>query len=148
VVRTSFHRSRGPSHGSAARPLSVLLAEDQGELRELLARGLESDGACVECVSDGAAALELLFDDRFRPDVVVSDVRMPGFTGVEVLRAMRTAGLTTPVVLFTGFGHAVSPEELGELGGAALLEKPFDFDDLRTALLHLGFFAGPERTDP
>lgn len=137
MLRSSLYRS---PH-EPTRPLSVLLAEDQDELRELVARSLENDGAYVECVADGAAALERLFESRFRPDVVVSDVRMPGRTGLDVVRAMRAAGLTTPVVLVTGFGESVTHRELDELGGVALIEKPFDFDDLRTALRNLGSIA-------
>lgn len=119
------------------RPISILLAEDHADFRELLARELESDGVLVDCVADGDAALARLLDGRLRPDAVVSDVRMPGKSGVDVLRALRRAGLTIPVILLTGFGQSVSRLEIESFGGAVLLEKPFDFDDLRTALENL-----------
>lgn len=122
---------------SAVRPVFVLLAEDQDEFRELLARGLEADGAVVDCVADGAAALTRLFELRFRPDVIVSDVRMPRKTGIDVLRAVRAAGLTIPVILLTGFGQSVSRKEIEAFPATVLLEKPFDLDDLRTALRNL-----------
>lgn len=127
------HRRTAPS----LRPISVLLAEDHGEFRELLARELESDGVLVECVADGDAAMARVLDARLRPDAIVSDVRMPGKTGIEILRALRAAGLTIPVILLTGFGESVSRLEVESFGGAVLLEKPFDFDDLRTALENL-----------
>lgn len=122
---------------AAPRPLSILLAEDHPEFRELLARELESDGLLVDCVADGDAALARLLDARFRPDAVVSDVRMPGKTGIDILRALRGSGLTTPVILLTGFGHCVDRAAIEAFGGAVLLEKPFDVDDLRTALRNL-----------
>jgi len=121
----------------ATRPLSILLAEDHDEFRELIARALEADGALVECVRDGEAALAKLFEERARPDVVVSDIRMPGKTGLDLLRALRREGLTMPVVLLTGFGQSVDRQEVESFEGAILLEKPFDFDDLRTALRNL-----------
>lgn len=130
------------------RPLSVLLAEDHAEFRELVARSLEADGAVVDCVPDGQAALSRLLEGRFRPDVVVSDVRMPVASGLDVLRSLRRAGLTIPVILLTGFGESVSQDEVEAFGGAVLLEKPFDFDDLRTALRNLPSIARlrcPER---
>ena len=120
-----------------SRPLSILLAEDHAEFREILARALEADGALVDCVPDGEAALARLFEGRFRPDVVVSDVRMPGKTGIDLLHALRRAGLTIPVVLLTGFGESGDRREVESFDGAILLEKPFDFDDLRTALRNL-----------
>lgn len=120
-----------------ARPLLVLLAEDQDELRELLARGLEADGTLVDCAADGEAALCKLFEARLRPDVIVSDVRMPRKTGIDVLRAVRAAGLTIPVILLTGFGQAVCRREVEGFPATVLLEKPFDLDDLRTALRNL-----------
>jgi CheY-like chemotaxis protein len=130
---------RGDHQATArfSRPLRVLLAEDHDELRELVARELEADGAVVECVADGQAATNRLLVDRWRPDVVVTDVRMPGKSGVDVLRAIRAAGLTIPVIAVTAFGDAASRDEVEAFGGAVLLEKPFDFDDLRTALSNL-----------
>lgn len=115
----------------------VLLAEDQDEFRELLARGLEADGAIVESVGDGQAALARIFEGRFRPDVVVTDVRMPRKSGIDVLRDVRAAGLTIPVILLTGFGESVERSAIESFSAAVLLEKPFDFDDLRTALWNL-----------
>lgn len=127
----------GGSTGKAARPLSILLAEDHVEFRELLARTLEADGALVDCVADGEMAIARVLQARFRPDVVVTDVRMPRKTGVDLIQAIRRAGLTIPVILFTGFGQSINRAEVEAFGGAVLLEKPFDFDDLRTALRNL-----------
>ena len=132
MQRTSFRHPR-----PAPRPLNILLAEDHVEFRELLARRLERDGAQVECVANGDAALARIFQGRFRPDVVLSDVRMPGKTGVDVLRDVRAAGLTIPIILFTGFGQGGERKAIEAFRGAVLLEKPFDFDDLRTALHNL-----------
>jgi len=120
-----------------APPLSILLAEDHAEFRELLARELEVDGLLIDCVADGEAAINRVLEARFRPDAVVSDIRMPGRTGIDLLKGIRAAGLTIPVILITGFGQSAKQGEVEKFGGAVLLEKPFDIDDLRTALRNL-----------
>lgn len=130
-------RPHAPEPGPAPRRLFILLAEDQADFREILARRLEADGAVVECVADGHEALARIFGTRFRPDVIVSDVRMPRKTGLDVVRAVRAAGLSIPVILVTGFGQSVSRHEIESIPGTVLLEKPFDFDDLRTAVWNL-----------
>lgn len=134
-------------HGRpTSRPVSVVLAEDHDELRELLARALEADGALVTAVPDGeAASMQLATHDL--PDVLVTDVRMPGRTGIELLRDIRRKGCSIPVVLITGFGDTVDASEVAALGGAVVLEKPFDFDDLRTALRNLDSIARLPRAE-
>jgi DNA-binding NtrC family response regulator len=68
------------------------------------------------------------------PDIIVSDIRMPGFSGIDVLSAIRRVDLQVPVILITGFGSAEVAAEAQQLGAASLFTKPFDLDDLRTAL--------------
>lgn len=127
---------RSPS--DPTRPLSVLLAEDERDLRELLAEGLEADGAVVACASDGAQAFAQLFaEEHATPDVVLADERMPGKSGTELLRDLRAAGVDVPVVLITGVASGLDTGELDALGNTLVLEKPFDFDDLRTALYNI-----------
>jgi two-component system response regulator (stage 0 sporulation protein F) len=121
----------------------VLLAEDDAELRSLLTDALRKDGCDVIEARDGAEAIgqleSALFGERWLgsmppprpPDVIVSDVRMPGFTGLEVLGAVRGAQLRTPVILITAFGAADTHAQAHQLGVTAVLDKPFDVDDLR-----------------
>ncbi len=130
-----------PAAADAISPLSILLAEDHDEFRELLACLLEADGARVQAVHDGVAALATLRSARHRFDVVVSDVRMPGKSGIDLLHALRADGCTLPVILLTGFGESVARSQVEAAEGAVLIEKPFDFDDLRTALRNLSLIA-------
>ena len=117
----------------------VLLAEDNGELRELLQRALELDGYEVIGFADGTTLVDYLGDalraqsDTIVPDIIVSDIRMPGFSGMDVLAALRRADLEVPVILITAFGNEEIEAEARRLG-ASLFIKPFDLDDLRTAL--------------
>jgi len=117
--------------------LTVLLAEDEAELRDLLAQALRADGMRVMTVADGDGVSDELLEGEDSPDVLVTNVRMPLRSGIEVLRSLRRRGSNLPVILITAFGEAINRAEVATLGGAAVLEKPFDIDDLKTALKNL-----------
>lgn len=112
----------------------VLLVEDDPEMRELMALTLRADGYEVREAADGAEALRVLgtsaAEGPERIDLVVSDVRMPGCSGLEMLQRLRGAPSEIPVVLVTAFGDRETHARARRLG-AALLDKPFDMDDLR-----------------
>lgn len=127
-------------------PARVLLAEDDDAMRELVAGALKGDGYHVIEAVDGhdlAARLSRLVLAEWpgEPiDVIVSDVCMPGFDGLEVLAGLREAGIRTPVVMMTGFPSERTAGRAHRLG-ATLLAKPFDLDVLRshvTALARVG----------
>ncbi len=119
----------------------ILLAEDDDEMRRLLEVELRADGHVVFSVRDGTEMLEVLSDASrlpfTAPDVIVMDVRMPGYSGLHVLAALRAAEWTTPVILITAFGEPRLHEQAAKLGASVVFNKPFDVDDLRTALLHV-----------
>jgi DNA-binding response OmpR family regulator len=124
----------------AVRRARVLLAEDDSELRELIAESLRSAGFEVIELGDGGALVDWLGrsigpDGSPRGfDLVVSDLRMPVFSALDVLAAMRRFLARTPFILITAFGDARTHERALQLGAAAVLDKPFDLDDLRAAL--------------
>jgi CheY-like chemotaxis protein len=128
----------------AASPTHLLLAEDDDEMRTMLVDVLRADGYLVTEVSDGeemvSKMLELADAESHPLDVIVSDIRMPGHSGLEVLTLVRSLGLQTPVILVTAFGDLKTHRQAESLGVNAVLDKPFDLDDLRTLLLH---FAPP-----
>lgn len=121
----------------------LLLAEDDAAFRTLLQMALVGDGYDVVAVKDGAELLERLSvslssgsaNDRF--DVVVSDVRMPGWTGLNVLLSMRHEANPPPVVLITAFGDERLHEQAMMAGAVAVLDKPFELDDLRALVSRL-----------
>ncbi|HEV8325337.1 MAG TPA: response regulator [Myxococcota bacterium] len=110
-------------------PPRVLVAEDDHEMRSLLVATLRRDGCVVEEAVDGADLLARLSAGF---DLVISDVRMPGLTGLEVLARLRRAGGSTPFILITAFGDADLHAEARRVGTATVFDKPFDLDDLRT----------------
>jgi DNA-binding response OmpR family regulator len=121
----------------------VLLAEDDLEMRTMIACALRSDGHEVIEVADGWQLLQYLTTHTLnaapdeRIDLLISDVRMPGKSGLDVLAGMRWADWPMPVILITAFGDLQTHAEARRLGAAAVFDKPFELDDLRTLALNL-----------
>jgi DNA-binding response OmpR family regulator len=127
----------------------VLLAEDDAQMRLMLASALRRDGCEVIEVSDGWELLRYLTENRLeslpsldtgasrRIDLLISDIRMPGRSGLDILAGMRWADWPMPVILITAFGDSQTHAEARRLGAAAVFDKPFDLDDFRTAVCNL-----------
>ena len=122
------------------RPTRVLLAEDDPDMRFVLAMALRQDGYEVEEVADGTeleavirAAAEGAYDQA-PVDMVVSDVRMPGKNSLDVLRGLRRLDWVVPIVLITALGSPEVHAEARRLGVRAVLNKPFNLDRLRRLL--------------
>ncbi len=129
-----------PVAAPCGRHALVLVAEDDDELRSLLATVLRRDGHDVHEVRSGTQLLRFLEvaagagpGAPSLPDLVVSDVKMPGLTGLEVASAIRRAALPVPIVLITAFGDEDAHRRADELG-ATMLDKPFDLGALRGAV--------------
>lgn len=107
------------------RPLTILLAEDDATLRRTLAKALSREGHRVIPAVDGTSALALVEAHLDDLDVIVSDVMMPGVTGVEVVRRAQEWRRDLPALLISGYAN----EDLTQLGGAVrFLSKPFDLE--------------------
>jgi CheY-like chemotaxis protein len=121
----------------------VLLAEDDHELRWLIAHSLRGDGFEVLEVGDGLALLDRVGSSLLDTleldaiDLIVTDVRMPGWSGLEVLAGLNSAGCHTPVVLITAFGDHEVHAAGKRLGAAAVLDKPFDLNELASLAARL-----------
>lgn len=124
-------------------PFRVFVADDDREMRRMIAESLRRDGHFVLEASDGGA-LWLDLGHAFygaAPDgqgsVIVSDVRMPGHDGLEILRRMRAHPWCPPFILITAFGDPALHQEALRLGAHVVLDKPFDLSALRSAVLEL-----------
>jgi CheY-like chemotaxis protein len=121
----------------------ILVADDDAEMRCLIAHALRRDGHEVVEVCDGMELLQYLathqleVDSGQAIDLLISDIRMPGRNGLDVLAGMRWADWSIPVILITAVGDAQVHAEARRLGAAAVFDKPFDLDDLRTLTLNL-----------
>jgi cyclic di-GMP phosphodiesterase len=110
----------------------VLVVDDEQVIRELIAEILVDAGYDVVAAADAGEALELLEDERI--EIVVSDIVMPGMTGLELLEEVRTRRPSLPVVLVTGAGtHAMLTDALAG-GAAGLVMKPFSHAELARAV--------------
>ncbi len=123
---------------TAAEHATVLVADDDEDMLALVVTTLRTDGYTVVEARDGGELLDYLVrgvdDPSRRPDVVVTDVRMPSLSGLGVLDAMRKARVAIPVVVMTAFADDSVRTIARRLGAVGLLKKPFDVDDLRTAV--------------
>jgi len=114
----------------------ILLAEDDSELRALLTHSFQRDGFQVVACPDGWDLIEHLEHQLFpgdmpeHIDIIVSDIRMPGATGIEVLRDLGDIEDFPPMILITAFGNDKTHWLAGKLGAAAIFDKPFDIDAL------------------
>jgi two-component system response regulator AtoC len=107
-------------------PVRVLVADDKENMLKLFAKIL-ADGYLVETAEDGARALALVATRPY--DVVVTDIRMPGADGFELLAAVKASAPTTEVVMMTGYATVADAVRAMKMGAFDYLEKPFDPDD-------------------
>jgi CheY-like chemotaxis protein len=104
-----------------------------------MAAALTKDGYEVVEARDGSEVLDLLAataDEADGPplDLIVSDVRMPGWSGLEVLAGLSRDPAAPPMVLVTAFGDDQLHAEARRLGARAAMDKPFDMDELRAVV--------------
>jgi two-component system, OmpR family, response regulator len=106
----------------------ILVVDDEPNILELLATSLRFAGFDVQTAADGASALETA--RRFRPDLLVLDVMMPGLDGFDVLRSLRGSGDRTPVLFLTA-RDAPGDKVTGlTLGGDDYVTKPFSLEEV------------------
>lgn len=121
----------------------VIVAEDHPAMRRLVATSLRGAGFDVIEVGDGQVLLETLrdaLDDDDNPceaSLIVTDVRMPKCSGLEVLQRLRGSKRRLPVIVMTAFGDVELHAEATRLGAALVLNKPFDVRDLVSAAVAL-----------
>lgn len=106
-------------------PVRVLVVDDDAAVRLTLAANLELEGFEVVEAKDGPTALELVLTERL--DLVFSDIRMPGMTGVELFLRIRSLRPELPVVLMTAFAVEDPVRTAMSEGVFAVLSKPFEF---------------------
>lgn len=112
--------------------MRILIVEDESELAEVIKCGLAEDGHAVDLAESAEMALEWIEVAPY--DVLVLDVLLPGMSGVELCRTLRTTGTQTPVLLLTAL-DAVEDRVAGlDAGADDYLIKPFAFAELQARL--------------
>ncbi len=107
----------------------VLIVDDERSMREFLAIVLKKEGYAVSVAAHGADALSALDKEIF--DLVLSDVKMPGLSGIDVLKAVKAASPSTIVLMMTAFASTDSAVEAMREGAYDYLTKPFKIDEVK-----------------
>ncbi|MBX3361861.1 MAG: sigma-54-dependent Fis family transcriptional regulator [Phycisphaeraceae bacterium] len=121
----------------------VLVVDDKEMMRDSVAGTLERAGFEVATATDGAAALEMIA--RRRPAAVVTDLRMPGLSGIELIERIRAIDEELPIVLMTAFGTIETAVKAMRVGAFDYLTKPFEGDELVVAIKRAVQHAGVVR---
>ena len=136
ATETRHESSTATATGTAAR---ILLADDDAEMRSMMAWALEREGYILQECHDGESLLKWVNRSHSRStnvrfDLVISDIRMPGASGLDVLEEVRSLGGKPAVILVSAFCDAQTEEQARRLGVAVLLPKPFELEDLLAAV--------------
>jgi DNA-binding NtrC family response regulator len=107
----------------------LLVVEDRDSLRRLLDRALTAEGYAVTSAADGETALRLL-DDQPPFDLVITDLKLPGASGLDVLRAARSRPTPPSVLVLTAYGTVAAAVEAMKLGAIDFVEKPLEIEEL------------------
>jgi two-component system OmpR family response regulator len=123
--------------------VKLLLVEDEPRLSLALTKGLRTEGFVVVAAADGIDGLHHATEEPF--DVVILDIMLPGLSGYEVLRRMRSRGVSTPVMMLTAKDGEYDQTDALDLGADDYLMKPFSFKVLVARLRALIRRGAPER---
>jgi two-component system response regulator PilR (NtrC family) len=113
-------------------PISILVVDDEPVLRELVSFILVDKGFQVRSAESGDSAFQMIQTEQF--DVVVSDVRMPNGSGIDLLRKVNSLDEPRPIIFLVSGYSEISLEDAKKLGARDLLNKPVDYDQLCQAI--------------
>ena len=114
---------------------SILVVDDERAIQDSIAWCLRADGHDVRTASDGEEAMAIMADQSF--DLIISDIIMPGLSGVDLLRKAHVLQPQTLFVLITAFATVETAVEALRDGASDYIVKPFKFDDLRLRVRRL-----------
>ena len=106
----------------------ILVIDDDSGVRESMTRMLHGAGYTVQTAGTGEEGLELASDNVY--DVILSDMRMSGISGIDVLQRLRDQHVDSAFIIMTGFGTVDTAVEAMKLGAVDFVQKPFFRDEL------------------
>jgi DNA-binding NtrC family response regulator len=115
--------------------ISILIVDDEQEIRDSLSEVLSDEGYLTETAEDGAKALERIEEGTF--DIVISDIRMPNLDGISLLKKIVTIAPDTFVIVITAMGTTETAIDAMRHGAMDYILKPLDFDELILKLKNL-----------
>jgi DNA-binding response OmpR family regulator len=113
--------------------VQILIVEDDEEMRSLLKEFLEEEGFETECASNGTDALREIAKKPF--DLIVTDIEMPGLTGLDIIPEMNKLRPEVSIIVMTSFANEEVHRRSLEKGAGGYLEKPIHIEKLK-ALIH------------
>jgi two-component system response regulator TctD len=113
----------------------ILIVEDEKDIADILGEMLELFGYNVTSVSDGIDAWCNISATDY--DLILTDLRLPGMDGIELLTKMRVHDIRTPVLIISGVELQGRLPEISKLGPFDTIQKPFKMEDLKEKLTHL-----------
>jgi signal transduction histidine kinase/CheY-like chemotaxis protein len=134
LIQTQWRNAQPPADQPAARPLRILLIEDNDDARRPLKYLLKADGHEVLEAADGPEGLAMLLKER--PDVALVDIGLPGMTGYEVVRRLRAEshGRAPRIFALTGYGRPEDEDAADQAGFDGHIVKPVCLEKLRECL--------------
>src|ERR1700731_286407 len=118
----------GPRHGNSSPTGSVLIIDDEAEIRESLQTLLELEGFAVDTADSGEDGLAQMADRPF--DLVLLDLTLPGRNGMEILSEIRSHDARLPVIMITAYGTVENAVRAMQSGAANFVQKPWDNEKL------------------
>jgi len=110
----------------------IVLIDDETDIREVMSIALTDAGYEVHTASNGQAGFELC--EKIAPQIVITDIRMPGMTGIQVLEAVKALNADIEVIVFTAFGEMDLAIQALQLDASDFMTKPVNDDALHLAL--------------
>jgi DNA-binding NtrC family response regulator len=107
----------------------ILVVDDEKNILVVIKKALETDFDKITTVETAEKAIELL--DKNQYDIVITDLKLPGLSGIDLLKTIREKNLDTDVIIITAFATTSSAIDALKLGAADYLQKPFNIDELR-----------------
>jgi DNA-binding NtrC family response regulator len=110
----------------------ILVVDDEERVRILFKRILLKEGYEVDCAASGSEAIDKLAKDSF--DIVVTDLKMDGIDGLDLIKKGKTMNQALPFILISGYGTAQTAVSAAKEGADVYLMKPIDITDLKLAV--------------
>ena len=124
--------------------MRILVIEDVRKVASFIKKGLAEERYIVETANDGITGMEMAMNNEF--DAILLDVMLPGKDGFTVLRELRDAGVTTPIMMLTARGTTDDRVMGLNLGADDYLPKPFSFEELTARLRSILRRSSPDKT--
>lgn len=113
----------------------ILLVDDKPNILKVMGAVLRREGYTVEMASDASAALRLALEKK--PNIIITDVQMPGMNGVELFHSLRTRGLDIPLIFITAYASIPEAVSVIREGAVDYLTKPVDYKVLKALIRRL-----------